>query len=176
MKTLTPKEQKSRDSHNAWVASNRQASRDIANKWSRANSEKRKIQMAKLYLASDKEKRRVDHKKWRDGVHESLADRKRPSRCEVCKRKPNEGRSLHYDHCHKSGLFRGWLCHGCNIALGGAADSPKILSALAAYLVAYKTKPKVKGHKANAQKQYAAKKAANALKTKLKTEKKKGNK
>ena len=38
------------------------------------------------------------------------------------------------DHNHKTGEFRGWLCHRCNRLLGLAGDSPDRLIALAAYL------------------------------------------
>lgn len=35
---------------------------------------------------------------------------------------------------HQTGEFRGWLCSGCNFALGQVNDSPEILEALARYL------------------------------------------
>jgi hypothetical protein len=41
---------------------------------------------------------------------------------------------LMLDHCHKTGDFRGWLCHGCNSALGHAKDNPQLLRTLADYL------------------------------------------
>ncbi len=59
--------------------------------------------------------------------------RPRPQVCDVCGGPPS-ARSLHLDHCHAGGEFRGWLCHGCNTALGGAKDSAKILRLLADYL------------------------------------------
>lgn len=58
--------------------------------------------------------------------------RTEPDACEVCgtpKVKP-----LHLDHCHTRNIFRGWLCGGCNKALGSARDNPAILRALASYL------------------------------------------
>ena len=64
---------------------------------------------------------------------EALAARTRPTVCEVCGSAPTT-RGLHFDHDHKTGLFRGWLCHGCNIALGSAKDKPEILRKLAEYL------------------------------------------
>ena len=45
---------------------------------------------------------------------------------------------VHFDHCHKNGHFRGWLCFGCNTALGAARDSAKILRKLADYIDADK--------------------------------------
>lgn len=41
---------------------------------------------------------------------------------------------LHLDHCHVTGRFRGFLCRGCNHAIGFAEDSPAKLRALAAYV------------------------------------------
>lgn len=86
----------------------------------------------KMWADANKLKRREEHKKWRDKTQEIKAGRKRPKRCEVCK--CNSVRELHFDHCHKTKKFRGWLCHGCNIALGGAKDNPKTLRRLADYL------------------------------------------
>jgi hypothetical protein len=50
--------------------------------------------------------------------------------CESC----GKTDKLHFDHCHITGTFRGWLCHHCNTALGHASDSPVILRKLRAYL------------------------------------------
>jgi Recombination endonuclease VII len=61
---------------------------------------------------------------------------KRPYKCEVCK---STGR-VYMDHCHKRNLFRGWLCHTCNAALGYVNDSPRLLRKLATYLMASRTK------------------------------------
>lgn len=41
--------------------------------------------------------------------------------CECCGR--HEGNySLHYDHDHKTGAFRGWICLQCNTAIGKLGD------------------------------------------------------
>jgi hypothetical protein len=50
--------------------------------------------------------------------------------CEVCGATDN----LRWDHDHATRKFRGWLCHGCNCALGFARDNPATLRGLAAYL------------------------------------------
>jgi hypothetical protein len=65
---------------------------------------------------------------------DALASRPRPELCEVCGRPPNGKGTLHLDHCHATKAFRGWLCHGCNTALGWAEDDPSILRKLADYL------------------------------------------
>lgn len=41
---------------------------------------------------------------------------------------------LHWDHCHKTGKFRGWLCRNCNLMVGYAKDCPKTLRRAAEYL------------------------------------------
>jgi hypothetical protein len=41
------------------------------------------------------------------------------SSCQIC----DEERELVWDHDHKTGEFRGWLCQGCNVGLGQLGDS-----------------------------------------------------
>jgi hypothetical protein len=41
---------------------------------------------------------------------------------------------LHVDHDHATGVVRGLLCHGCNIALGAVKDSSATLRKLAYYV------------------------------------------
>lgn len=48
--------------------------------------------------------------------------------CEICK---NFCERLHYDHDHKTGLWRGWLCPSCNMKL---AWFEKFSDAAARYL------------------------------------------
>ena len=66
---------------------------------------------------------------------ELAAGRARPDTCEVpgCGKKQS---AMTWDHDHKTGEFRGWICHRCNLTLGKAGDSPALLRALAAYLEA----------------------------------------
>jgi hypothetical protein len=56
-------------------------------------------------------------------------------KCYVCGILESECKCrLHMDHCHKTGKFRGWLCHSCNYALGYAGDSKELLQRLIDYL------------------------------------------
>ena len=65
----------------------------------------------------------------------ALAGRRPPDICEICGGPPNgRGKRLHYDHCHKTGAFRGWICSNCNSALGHVHDSVDHLRKLIAYL------------------------------------------
>jgi hypothetical protein len=54
-----------------------------------------------------------------------------PESCECCGEVST--RTLHFDHCHATGRFRGWCCHGCNNGTG-IKDSPKLLRLRALYL------------------------------------------
>lgn len=65
-------------------------------------------------------------------LREMSAGRPRPLLCEVCERPSSKG--VCFDHDHKTKLFRGWLCHRCNSALGLLDDNPALLKKLADYL------------------------------------------
>jgi len=58
------------------------------------------------------------------------AGRPKPKNCEVC----GQARRICFDHCHLTGLFRGWICSHCNTILGLADDNAKLLEKLVAYL------------------------------------------
>lgn len=50
--------------------------------------------------------------------------------CEICGAKTK----LVYDHNHKTGTHRGWLCRSCNLMLGYAMDDINILTLAVRYL------------------------------------------
>lgn len=50
--------------------------------------------------------------------------------CEICK----ETHKLHFDHDHKTGQFRGWLCTKCNTSIGLMRENPEFLRAAIEYL------------------------------------------
>lgn len=55
--------------------------------------------------------------------------------CALCGCKENSnGHRLAVDHCHKTGAFRGLLCHSCNRAIGLLGDDPDRLREAAKYL------------------------------------------
>lgn len=62
---------------------------------------------------------------------DGAATRPRATKCEVvgCGNSP-----VVFDHCHATGLFRGWICVRCNRLLGQIKDSPELLESLATYL------------------------------------------
>jgi hypothetical protein len=57
-------------------------------------------------------------------------------RCAICgTTDPGQGKkNLCVDHCHKTKVVRGLLCHTCNRALGLLSDSVKVLEKAATYL------------------------------------------
>jgi hypothetical protein len=62
---------------------------------------------------------------------EKQASWPRPESCECCER---TGLSLCFDHDHRTGLFRGWLCHRCNLVLGQIKDDLRLLHFMILYL------------------------------------------
>ena len=72
---------------------------------------------------------------WQGGLtglqkQEIKAGRKRPDKCELCGR----ASKLVFDHNHKTGEFRGWICQKCNVALGLADDNIETLLLMIEYI------------------------------------------
>jgi hypothetical protein len=65
-------------------------------------------------------------------LREQTATRPRPEKCECCMEKSPRG--VVWDHDHKSGEFRGWLCNRCNRVLGMCKDNINIFKNLINYL------------------------------------------
>jgi hypothetical protein len=99
---------------------------------------------------SKKERSRVATAKWRKANPEKGREysrncmrrrrgapaptRPEPVFCECCGRKPNGRGTLHLDHDHLSGSFRGWLCDSCNRGIGMLGDCIESLTLALAYL------------------------------------------
>lgn len=95
----------------AWRAANIEKLRESARNWYAANAEKARWQARA-------------HARKRAGLPEPT--RPQPASCECCGG-PAQGigkqhGTLHLDHDHKTGAFRGWLCSKCNHALGLLGD------------------------------------------------------
>lgn len=80
-----------------------------------------------------------NHPMWKGGnstkYRRAHAPRPMPEICEVCGAFAGIGKfGIHYDHDHKTGKFRGWLCGRCNVALGLLKDNKETLLALVDYL------------------------------------------
>lgn len=55
-------------------------------------------------------------------------------RCAICRSKPEGGRRLAIDHCHRTGRVRGLLCDLCNTALGKLGDTVEGVTRALKYL------------------------------------------
>lgn len=53
--------------------------------------------------------------------------------CAICTRKPGK-LPLHVDHCHRTGVVRGLLCHQCNWYLGTIEGGDGVFTRLINYL------------------------------------------
>lgn len=69
-------------------------------------------------------------RRYRQRQREKHAGRTMTDFCEACR----QIGKVTYDHCHLTGMFRGWLCQGCNGALGYVDDDPVRLRLLADYV------------------------------------------
>lgn len=59
---------------------------------------------------------------------------KQSGKCAICGEIPSTERGLHIDHCHKTKVVRGLLCHGCNTGIGALKEDAEILSNAIKYL------------------------------------------
>jgi hypothetical protein len=69
-----------------------------------------------------------------DASQKIVPTRPYPAACEACGRLSTDGRQLHVDHCHVTGVFRGWLCSNCNLGLGKLGDTVGAVERMLAYL------------------------------------------
>lgn len=60
--------------------------------------------------------------------------KKRMKTSDICQLCGKKHKKLHYDHCHKTGKFRGILCPNCNHGLGKLGDDIAGLERAIAYL------------------------------------------
>lgn len=107
----------------------RQKKRENERRWRKENRETRRAMGKKSYLKNRSGilARRRNRK---IASLEAEALRPKPECCEVC----GGSNRISFDHCHKRDVFRGWLCHPCNVILGMADDDPNRLRKLIAYL------------------------------------------
>lgn len=78
------------------------------------------------------------HPNWKGGItgkfllekREKIIGRKKPEQCELC---GSIGR-ICFDHDHKTGKFRGWICLRCNMTLGFVKDNKELLFMMINYL------------------------------------------
>lgn len=83
--------------------------------------------------AKDPVAQKIRYERWRlkkEAELWDIAGRPRAERCELCL----EDVMTVFDHCHKEGYFRGWICDRCNRVLGSVKDSTDLLNAMILYL------------------------------------------
>lgn len=122
--------------------------------WREANKEKLRASKRRYYEAN-KEKLQEGHRLRRKANPEKLASdtRKRAygtdglalfdaqqGKCAICNVKITLGKNRArdaacLDHCHETGVVRGWLCGSCNLGIGMLKDSAEILKSAVNYLV-----------------------------------------
>jgi hypothetical protein len=124
----------------AYVQANREAILENKRRYREKNREKLR-EAHRKYIRDDKGElnAKYRHRHQRKIVQraidlETMAGRPRPEVCEICGGPPDPKKGMHYDHCHATGAFRGWICRGCNLMLGHAKDDPSLLLRGAAYL------------------------------------------
>lgn len=67
-----------------------------------------------------------------------LPSRPCPDSCECCGVPFAQSRTHHgacFDHDHKTGMFRGWLCNDCNVGLGRLGDCAAGVQRMLDYLI-----------------------------------------
>lgn len=65
--------------------------------------------------------------------------KRQAGKCAICERVPDgsrgtKDRRLHVDHDHSTGRIRDLLCQSCNLLIGFARESPKLLAKASEYL------------------------------------------
>ena len=118
-----------REYHRKWRENNREKCRAYSKKWYAQNQEKEKARSKVRYKArheyfveyrANNKYSQLECQRKRRGI--PAPTRPMPDCCECCG-KPWVDRVLHIDHCHNTGIFRGWLCVNCNMGIGQLNDS-----------------------------------------------------
>lgn len=125
--------QKKREANKKNPERNRQKARE----WREKNPERFK-QWGIEYRKRTKEQAKHRDVEWRYGLPREeykAAMERQGGKCAICKKsRTSTKRSLHVDHCHQTGAFRGLLCSRCNSGIGQFGDDPKMLARAIAYL------------------------------------------
>jgi len=146
-----------KDYHKAWHQANKEAQSTRNKAYYKANKE-RIAARSKAHREANKESLAAQSKEWHEANKKHCSEKSRRNylkrkykltpdaynamlesqcnRCACCKTPFGllKAHNPHVDHCHATGCVRGILCYTCNLTLGLAADSPKLLLALADYL------------------------------------------
>lgn len=89
------------------------------------------------YNRKHKDRNKMRQIKWSTGISEkdyTTLLNVSGHKCAICGKPEDQRRRLSIDHCHKTQLVRGLLCHHCNAALGLFQDNSLLLKKAIAYL------------------------------------------
>lgn len=97
-------------------------------RWAAANLEKERARRHR-YETAHPHRSNTTNRRRRDGLPEPT--RPCPELCEVrgCTRK-----AINLEHCHATGIFRGWTCNRHNIGMGAIGDTLEAARAVVEYL------------------------------------------
>lgn len=114
--------------------------------WRLRNLDRHK-ELVRRHGARNSEKIASSRRKGKYGTDGSDLIEKQNWRCAICGDRIASGtlltgvkpipRYAHLDHCHVTKKVRGWLCRGCNTALGHMKDDPTRLRKAAEYLESF---------------------------------------
>lgn len=99
-------------------------------KWLKTTAGKRRRALDREWQSKHQHVRRLSR---RYGLTEERVRELRDGTCNVCGTKPQKQR-VSFDHCHRTGKFRGVLCGNCNRALGLLQDDAIIIRNLLRYI------------------------------------------
>lgn len=120
-------------SRRKWYEANKQTILERQREYQRNLSPEKRRVIQVRYAKKNKEKLRKvwDKKNWAK-LGFSAPPRERPGNCECCG--GTSVKALALDHCHETGVFRGWLCSSCNMGLGLLGDNIESLDRAIDYL------------------------------------------
>lgn len=90
-------------------------------------------------ITNNPSKKMEKHWNWKGGNNtrtmRKTAPRPKPDNCEICGIPGIElKKGLCYEHNHKTGEFRGWVCGRCNTVMGMVDDNQETLLLIVKYL------------------------------------------
>jgi Recombination endonuclease VII len=93
----------------------------------------RQMAAARARRAADPERHKVNGRRH---AGRPVPTRPEPTHCERCEKEVAlmKKKTMHLDHDHETGKFRGWLCNRCNLGIGMLGDTVEDLRQAVAYL------------------------------------------
>jgi len=132
-----------REYEKAYREKNSDRMREIEKRYREAHREQLRAKHKAYYerhreeiLAKDRERGRRTHLQRTYGITREKWNEifeKQGKKCAIC-RTSKFNREPHTDHCHGAGHIRGILCAECNLLIGQARNSPRVLRAAAKYI------------------------------------------